>query len=282
MKLGLCLSGGGIKGAAHIGVLKAFEEKGIKIDMISGASSGSIVASLFALGYSNEEIYTFFKKYAKDIKYVDIKNIFKLVAGLITTSKITITGLTAGKNLEKLMEKKCKEKNITNVDEVVLPLFISSVNLESGNTYIFTNRKCVYDYRLKVIQKIPLSKAVRASCSFPGIFEPEQWNGYQFIDGGVRENIPWKVLKNCGADKIISVVFSNSSKKDCSKNMFQVIDCSFQYLNRELFEYEMIGSGDVIEIATENINLLDYTKVDYLYQLGYKKAKKYLESIKDS
>ena len=62
MKLGLCLAGGGIKGAAHIGVLKAFEERGIKIDMISGASSGSIVATLFAVGYNTSEIYNFFKR----------------------------------------------------------------------------------------------------------------------------------------------------------------------------------------------------------------------------
>ena len=78
MKLGLCLAGGGIKGAAHIGVLKAFEENRIKIDMISGASSGSIVATLYAAGYSADEILKFFKSYAKDIKYVDVKNIFKL------------------------------------------------------------------------------------------------------------------------------------------------------------------------------------------------------------
>ena len=71
------MSGGGIKGAAHIGVIKALEESNVKIDMISGASSGSIVATLYAAGYNADEIYKFFKKYAKDIRYVDLKNIFK-------------------------------------------------------------------------------------------------------------------------------------------------------------------------------------------------------------
>lgn len=95
MKLGLCLTGGGIKGAAHIGVLKAFEEKNIKVDMISGASSGSIVSSLYAMGYSPDEIYNFFKEYAEKIRYVDVRNIFKLIGGIILKNEIKITGLTA-------------------------------------------------------------------------------------------------------------------------------------------------------------------------------------------
>ena len=65
MKLGLSLSGGGIKGIAHVGAIKALEESGIKFDYISGTSSGSIIATLYACGYKTEEIYNIFKKYAK-------------------------------------------------------------------------------------------------------------------------------------------------------------------------------------------------------------------------
>jgi len=71
LKLGLCFSGGGIKGAAHIGVLKAFEEENIKIDFISGTSSGSIIATMYAIGYKPEEIYYLIKKYAKEKKEDD-------------------------------------------------------------------------------------------------------------------------------------------------------------------------------------------------------------------
>ena len=73
MKLGLSLSGGGVKGAAHIGVLKALEENNIKIDYIGGTSSGSIVATLYAVGFSPDEIYEIFKKYCKKIKYIEEK-----------------------------------------------------------------------------------------------------------------------------------------------------------------------------------------------------------------
>ena len=90
MKIGLSLAGGGVKGAAHIGVLKAFEDKKIKIDYISGASSGSIVGTLYAVGYKPDEIYEIFKKYCSQINYISISNIFKLVAGLVFRRKILI------------------------------------------------------------------------------------------------------------------------------------------------------------------------------------------------
>ena len=79
MKIGLCLClvGGGVKGAAHIGEIKALEDAKIQIDVIGGTSSGSIVATLFAMGFTPDEMYTIFKKYCKKIKYVDLFNIIK-------------------------------------------------------------------------------------------------------------------------------------------------------------------------------------------------------------
>ena len=79
MKCGICLAGGGVKGAAHIGALKALEEEGINIECISGTSSGSIVATLYAANYSTEEILNIFNKYSKKIKYIDLKNIINII-----------------------------------------------------------------------------------------------------------------------------------------------------------------------------------------------------------
>ena len=99
MKLGLCLAGGGVKGAAHIGALKAFEEEKIEFDYISGASSGSIVATLYAIGYTADEIYQLFKKYCKKIKYIEFGNLAKGFIGMITRKKIVIDGLNSGKEI---------------------------------------------------------------------------------------------------------------------------------------------------------------------------------------
>ena len=80
---GLCFCGGGIKAASHIGALKALEEKNIKFDCVSGASSGSIIATLYALGYNSDEMWKMFQKYYKKIKYAEWKQIFKLIFGLL-------------------------------------------------------------------------------------------------------------------------------------------------------------------------------------------------------
>ena len=90
MKLGLSLSGGGIKGAAHIGAIKALKEEGFYFDYISGTSSGSIVATLYACGFSPDEIYMAFKKYAKKIGYWDWNNILNISKNLIREHKFRI------------------------------------------------------------------------------------------------------------------------------------------------------------------------------------------------
>ncbi len=269
MKIGLSLAGGGIKGVAHVGVLKAFEEKNIKVDMISGASSGSIVATLYAIGFRPSEIYEFFRRYAKDIKYVDGVNILKLVWGIVSGNGVTIKGLTRGIALKDLIQQKCKEKNIKFISDIKFPLYISCVDLCDGNVYVFSNSMGNYDNGIKLVREIEVSTAVRASCSYPGVFEPVSWNGVKLVDGGIRENIPWKVLKCAGADKVISVIFKDITKKNCCKNMISVIECSIGYLGNELQKYEVHGTDELIEISTKNVTLLDAKKVDELYNIGY-------------
>jgi len=104
MNLGLVLSGGGVKGAAHIGVLKALEEENIKFNFISGTSLGSIVAALFVCGYSAEEIFDIFKQYCKEIKYFDFKNIINIIKYLIINKKLLIEGFNSGEKIKKIIK----------------------------------------------------------------------------------------------------------------------------------------------------------------------------------
>lgn len=282
MKIGLCLSGGGVKGAAHIGVLKALEEENIKIDCIAGTSSGSIVSSLYAMGYTSDEIYRLFKKYAKEISKVNVKNIIKLVFGLLFTGKIVIEGLNDGKKLYKIIQEQAKKKKLTRIRDITMPLIIPSVNLYNGAIYLFSsvNNNRNYSDEYIVVNSIEIGKAVQASCSYPGVFCPVNYKNKKMVDGGVRENTPWRELKEIGADKIISVVFEKEKEYKKEINMLDCIIDSMGILTHELYNYEVEGIDYILGIKTEGVSLLDIKKIDELYKEGYKQAKKQMSSIK--
>lgn len=281
MKIGICFSGGGIKGAAHIGALKAFEEENIEFDYIAGTSSGSIVAALYAVGYKSEEIYEIFKKYINKINYVENRNILKLILGLIIKRKIIIKGLNSGKTIEKLVQKECNKKGINYIKEIEKKLLIPSIDMCDGKIYVFSSIENRSKYSNKIIYEndIEIGKAVRASCSYPGVFSPLQYKQTYLIDGGIRENIPWKELKENGADKVISIIFENEIKKKKEINIIDVVNKSIDIMAYELSTYELEGADYLIKIKTKDIHLLDKNKLEYLYNLGYINTKEKIKNI---
>lgn len=282
---GLSLSGGGIKAAAHIGALKAFEEEKIKFDCVSGASSGSIIATMYALGYNSDEMWKLFKKYYKKIKYVEWKQVIKMILGLIFTRRLVIDGLNSGKVIEKIINEICKKSHVENINEIKMPLMISMVDLQKGTVYIASSqekRKVLQD-NTKYISDIPIATAVRASCSFPVVFSPCKFDGIQLIDGGTRENLPWKGLKEYGADEVYGIAFDTILEKNqCCKNMIEVAARAMELQGRELANYEREGIDHLITICLKKVALLDSSQIDILYKMGYEETKKQLNLLKKS
>lgn len=283
MKIGLSFAGGGIKGAAHIGVLKAFEEENIKIDYISGASSGSIIATLYAMGFNHKEILNIFKKYSEKIKYFEPRNIIKLIYGILIKRKIIIDGLNSGEIIEKIVNEIAHKKNIKKIKDIKMPLLIPSVDIHSGKVYFFCSKEKRIKYSDKIIYEsnIEIGKAIRASCSYPLIFSPCKYKNTKLIDGGIRENIPWKGLKEIGADKVISIVFEKELSGNNFMNIVEVVGDSLDILSHELLNYEIIGTDYLLKIKTKNISLLDKTKIDELFNFGYKITKSKIKEIKN-
>ena len=282
MKVGLCLSGGGIKGSSHIGVIKALEEEKIKIDCISGTSSGSIVASMYAMGYTPNEMLNLFKSYGKEISKINFFIIIKIILGLLFTGKICVDGLNNGKKLEKIIQKYANKKEITLIKDINIPLIIPSVNLETGAIYLFSSqdKNRSYSDNVTILNNIEIGKAVQASCSYPGIFCPTDIAGEKFVDGGIRENTPWKLLRDIGADKIISVVFEEEKKVKEKMNLLDCVTSSLSIMMHELYNYEVEGIDYLLKIKTKDISLLDTKRTQELYEIGYRTAKINMNKIK--
>lgn len=282
MSLGLALSGGGIKGAAHIGVIKALEENNIKIDYISGTSSGSLIAAMYAMGYTPDEMYSLFKKYSKEIGYISIFNIIKLVFGIIFQRKIIIKSINNGKKFKKIINKICLDKNVGNINQIKMPLLIPSVDLNTGTVCVFTSKNYRNSYSDNIIynSNIDICDAIYSSCSYPGVFDPICYNNMYLIDGGIRENIPWRETRKIGADKVLSVVFRSDIKNPDERNILNIITGSIGLLSRELANYEIEGTDYLIEIHTKDIGLLNSDEVDNLFQLGYETTMNNIKNAK--
>lgn len=281
MKLGLSLSGGGIKGVSHIGAIKALEEARIKFDYISGTSSGSIVATLYACGYNTDEIYEIFKKYAKSIKYVDLRNVKKLIKNLIKGKGFEIDGLNSGITIKNLINEMCGKKGINNIKQIKMPLLIPAVNISNEKLYVFSNNIVKkYGEEVEYINDVNIGSAVQASCSYPGIFSPCRIGNDLLVDGGIAENLPWRETKRAGADKVLSIVFTEDKPKSCCKNIYEVLNKSFSILCHELYKYEWDGADYLLKIKEPSVGLLETSKMDKMYQNGYNQTKNKIPEIK--
>ena len=227
-------------------------------------------------------MYKIFKKYCKKIKYVDLKNIIQLIIGLIFTGQIHIDGLNSGKQIEKLINKIANPRKIYKISDIKMPLVIPSVELEKGNVICFTSKQHRNKTSDKIvyINDIDIGKAVRASCSYPVVFSPCPYHSIKLIDGGIRENVPWKEVKALGAKKVLSIMFDSEEEQNCDKNLIEVAGRSINLLSRELSNYEMEGADFIIKIKSNKVGLLDMSKIDELYKLGYDQTKKEIQKIR--
>ncbi len=246
-KVGLTLSGGGAKGAAHIGVLKALEERGIKVDVISGTSAGSIVGSLFANGYTSDEILEFYLS----------TTIFR--PGYYTWKK---PGLLNTDALGELLVPLFSEDSF---ESLKIPMHIVATNIEEAKERVF--------------YKGQLIKAILASSSFPGVFAPVEVEGKLYADGGILNNFPVDLIrKDC--DVLIGVNVQNVEDIDKRKlkTTFSLIQrvITISTRSNSLKKYKecdvLISPAKLSSYATFNMY-----KMKKMYSIGYAEASKTLD-----
>lgn len=268
-KLGLCLSGGGVKGFAHIGVLKALEENNITFDAISGNSAGSLVGAAYGLGYSSDEILEF----CKNQKLTDI-----LGYGSISKNYADIKAEENPVNMIKNFNPAINSKIIENFllaligdkgfNDMKIPFYCVSVNLKDGREIVFEDGD--------------LGKCCRASCSIPGVFTPVEYNDMILVDGMVSNNMPADVLKDRGIDKVLSVnlkKYSNVGKN--STKYLDILTTTIDIMAKRSFEQGLANSDFVISPMLDIKSSFNITNdiVDNLYNIGYNEAIKNMDKI---
>lgn len=278
--VGLALSGGGIRGIAHAGVLKALLDNGIKIDVIGGTSSGALIGVLYAMGYTPEYIYEAFKLYSKEIVGLNNNLILSGVSSKIFGGEVEIKGFKSGESLEKAYNKMALRKGYKSVGEILdLPVVITSVDIRNGKEYIFTNSVPNVENTDKYITNIEVGKAVRASSSFPGIFCPCEFEGHSFYDGGILDNVPVEEVRKQGADKVIAVNF----KADDIENSSNVMDLGMRTLDimgNKISEKNISSSDFLLTVTTDKTGLFDIEKLDSCFEYGYMAVIENLGKIK--
>ena len=281
MKLGIALSGGGIRGIAHVGVLKALEENNISVDVIGGTSSGGLIASLYALGYSPIYIYETFKKYAGQITNVSSTPIVSGISDFIMKRKVKLLGLKTGKSIERICDDLAEKKGIRNVGDITsIPLVMPTVDIGNSKKYVFTNsipEKVVN--KSQYITDISLGKAIRASSSFPGVFCPCKYKEYKFLDGGILDNTPVFEVKKQGADKVIAINFKSDDVNE-SSNIMDIAVRTIDIMGNKIAQESLEVSDLVLTIETNKTGLLDVNRLEECYNYGYKETLKNIHKIK--
>ncbi len=265
MKLGVAFSGGGVKGAAHIGVLKALRENNIKIDAVAGTSAGSIVATLYALGYTPDEMIKLFRYFAKGMLKANPGDV---VTNVRNGKGLRIEGALSSINVELAMQEVAKYKNVNKINEIEIPIAIPTVDINTSKKYVFTNYNQEENYYIKDIE---IAKAVRASCTYPGVYAPFDYEEYRFVDGGVLDNIPADEVKKLGIDKILTIKFvlnKNFKPKGIYGIMMKCVDTIYEGLSQNAIEM----SDYLCDIDVSKANAFSIRKIDYCYEEGYKYA----------
>lgn len=286
-KVGLVLSGGGAKGLTHIGIIRALEENNIPIDYITGTSMGAIVGSLYAMGYSPDDMEKLLK--SDDFKRwytgnMEEKYIYYFKKNPPTPEFINIR--VSLKNPLHKVKTQFLPSSVVNplqMNIAFLEIF-SQATASCHNDFnrLFIPFRCVasdvYNKRPIIFNKGDLGDAVRASMSFPAMFKPIEIDSVLVYDGGIYNNFPVNVMmKDFHPDIIIgSVVGSNPGKPKEGDIMGQLENMIMQKTDYSLPD----SLGILMTFKYDNISLMDFDRFNELHDIGYKRTIQLMDSIK--
>jgi len=246
-EVSLVLGGGGSRGFAHIGVIRAFEEAGLDFDFVLGTSVGSFVGAMYAAGVLSKDM----KRYADELEIKEVHNKF----WIMPNNPIKIANL-----LERHIGKQ-------NIEDLVKRLVIVATDIKEGRQHI--------------MERGDLGSAVAASCCVPIAFRPVVRGGFHLVDGGLLNNIPADVARMMGSNKVISVDINPTRGGGTSSlKTFDVLKATLSIVTSHSSTNGLINSDIIIE---PDLSIFKPTSKDgYLemIRLGYDAACEKIDEIK--
>ncbi len=280
-KIGLTLSGGGAKGLAHIGILKAIDSAGLKIDYITGTSMGAIVGALYASGYSGNDIEALRKDIDFDVLFsnnVPLKTLsmeekdqysrFAIELPFINNKIRLTTGVITGQQLNmKFSELFFHVYHIRNFNELKIPFKCMATDLETGDLVIMDTGNII--------------TALRATMAIPSVFSAVTRDGKKLVDGGLVRNFPVKNVKEMGADIVIgSNVTNGLSKIDKIKSPVDVLLQMAFYREAGDFKEELPLTNIYIHMPMEEYNTGSFGSGSEIFDVGVETGRQYYPLFK--
>ena len=227
MRIGLALGGGAARGFAHIGVIQALEEAGIKVDLVVGTSAGSLVAALLASGMSAAD----------------------LASLALTMDESTLTdwsypgrGLIRGEALARFVRQ---HTVAANIEQLKMPLGIVATDLATGAGVLF--------------QRGDVGAAVRASSAVPAVFQPVKISEREYVDGGLVAPVPVRYARQMGAQLVIAVDISTPPEAGSTGDVMKMLLQTFAIMGKSISAFELREADIVIQPPLVGVSSADFT-----------------------
>ncbi|NDV54333.1 patatin [Parabacteroides sp. 52] len=286
-KVGLVLSGGGAKGAAHIGVIKALEENNIPIDYVTGTSIGAIIGSLYAMGYSPDEMLELIL--SKEFEYWQTGTVEEEYSYYfrdpVPTAEFGHFSIDMSDSLQ--IKANFLSQSIINpiqMNQAFLALFAQATAKAGWNfDNLFVPFRCVasdiYGKKAVIFKNGDLGDAVRASMSFPFVFQAIWKDSVPLFDGGIYDNFPVSPMKEAFApDFIFGSAVAGANQQKPSENLYNQLETMIMQKTEYTVPEE---EGMMIQFRFPDVSLLDFPRGKELMEIGYNRTIALIDSIKE-
>ncbi|MDP2109811.1 MAG: patatin-like phospholipase family protein [Thiobacillus sp.] len=248
LRIALALGGGAARGFAHIGVIKALEAQGIVPDIVVGTSAGSVVGALYASGMSGFELQ---------------KVALQMEESMVVDWTLPNRGVLKGEALQDFINRNVK--NLT-IQKMHRPLGVVATDLQSGDLMLF--------------RRGDTGMAVRASSAVPGMFQPVEISGRDYVDGGLTSPVPAQSARAMGADFVIAVDISNVTRRDKLAGTLDVLLQTFAIMGHTISRHELEDADVVIRPKTAAVSSTDFEGRHLAIMEGEKAAAAIMPELK--